>query len=103
MATHVFRSVLLQSIRYASAVVARSGTGSQSGDRHELDDDDDDHEGAAVERGSQHSPSVEPSIGDAAEAPHVAVSVAGDDTLGSETSSGRSRLADVAKVRTSAR
>jgi len=98
MATHVFRSILLQSIRFASAI-ARPSTGSQGDDRQELDDDD--HEDAGVGRSLQRSPSAELSDGDAAETPHVAVSIIGSGSLGSETSSGRSRLADVAKVRTS--
>ena len=100
MATRVFRSILLQSIRFASGRIARRSAGSHSEDHQELDDDD--HEDVADGQQSlQRSPSAELPGGDAAEAPHVAVSVFGDKSLGSETSSGRSRLADVAKVSSS--
>ena len=98
MATHVFRSILLQSIRFASGAIARPSTGSPGEDHHELDDDD--HEDAADGRSLQRGPSAELSDGDAAETPHVALSINGGDSIGSETSSGRSRLADVAQVRT---
>ena len=100
MATALFKSALLQSIRLASGVLARSNTASDSADNRPLEDHEDDHEDVLDARSPQQSPPSGTQISAAADTHHVAVSVGGDDSLGSEATSGRSRLADVAKVGT---
>ena len=86
-------SLLIQGIKVASVATARlSG--------HEQPDDDEELPQKAEEpTPAQPVPCTTPfeQQNGAPDSPDVAVSIAGDDSLGSETTSDRSRLADVAK------
>ncbi len=90
----VVSTLLIQGIRGASAATARFAG-------HASPDEDDEPPQEAEEPASDgHAPCTAPAEhqnGVAAEPPHVAVSVVGDDSIGSETTSGASRLADVAQ------
>ena len=90
----VASTLLIQGIKVASGATARlSGRASP-------DEDYEPSEEGEEAAPAGHSPCSAPPkqhSGATAEQPHVAVSVAGDGSLGSETTSGVSRLADVAQ------
>ena len=95
MAVPLVNTVLLQSIRLASAATARFSTAKGSADclpaEHCAEEARDEEVGL-------HSTSAQPHSGGLNSTVHAVVSVAGDSRFGSKVISDRSRLADVAKV-----
>ena len=90
----VVSTLLVQGIRVASAATARFEGHASDNEDHEPPHEPEEPAHAG------HAPCTAPAQhqnGAHADPPHVALSVAGGDSLGSETTSGASRLADVAQ------
>ena len=96
MAVPLVNTILLQSIRLASAATARFSAGKDSADcqsaEHFAEEAPDDEEVGL------HSAPTEPPNDGPNNTVHAVVSVAGDSRFGSEATTDRSRLADVTKV-----